>query len=113
MDQIAIDAAEARAEGLSECKGSRALFLDANASYDELRALCLAAKDRVGGVTAALSESGGAYRYVMTASAFPIEERLKEIHAALSGRGGGRGGIVQGTLAAKRDAIEAYFAAFA
>ncbi|MBR2325161.1 MAG: alanyl-tRNA editing protein [Clostridia bacterium] len=108
-----IRAAEARAEGLSECKGSRALFLDANASYDELRALCLAAKDRVGGVTAALSESGGAYRYVMTASAFPIEERLKEIHAALSGRGGGRGGIVQGTLAAKRDAIEAYFAAFA
>ena len=107
-----IRAAEARAEGLSECAGSVALFLDADASYDELRALCLAAKDRVCGVTAALSESDGAYRYVMTASAFPIEERLKEINAALSGRGGGRGGIVQGTLSAQRDAIEAYFATF-
>ena len=104
-----IRAAEARAEGLSAHEGSVALFLDADASYDELRALCLAAKDRVGGVTAALSRCGAQIRYVMTASKFPIEERLKEIHTALSGRGGGRGGIVQGTLAASEEEILAYF----
>lgn len=107
-----IRAAEARAEAVTETEGSMALFLDADASYDELRALCVAAKERIGGVAVALSLSGGTYRYVMCARDFSIEDRLKEIHLSLSGRGGGRGGIVQGTLAAPREAIEAYFASF-
>ena len=106
-----IRAAEARAEFLSSTEGSVAVFMDADASYDELRALCLAAKDRIGGVTAALSKSGDLYRYVMSARDFAIEERLPEIHKALLGRGGGRGGIVQGTLGAQKDEISAYFEA--
>ncbi|MBP3606389.1 MAG: alanyl-tRNA editing protein, partial [Clostridia bacterium] len=44
-----IRAAEARAETVERTEGSLALFLDADASYDELRALCLAASTRVGG----------------------------------------------------------------
>ncbi len=107
-----IRAAEARAEGLCAVEGSVALFLDADASYDELRALCIAARDRVGGVTAALSKCGAQVRYVMSASNFSVEERLKEIHAALSGRGGGRGGVVQGTLSANEEEILKYFASF-
>ena len=104
-----IRAAEARAETVERTEGSLALFLDADASYDELRALCLAASTRVGGVTAALSRAGTQLRYVMTARDLPIEKRLAQIHAALSGRGGGRGGIVQGTLAADEAAVRAYF----
>ena len=104
-----IRAAEARAETVERTEGSLALFLDADASYDELRALCLAASTRVGGVTAALSRAGTQLRYVMTARDLPIEKRLAQIHAALSGRGGGRGGIVQGTLAADEAAVGAYF----
>ncbi len=105
-------AAEARAEGISKTEGSLAVFLEEDASYDELRALCLAARDRVGGVTAALSAAGAAYRYVMSSAHFAIEERLPEIHKALMGRGGGRGGIVQGTLGASESEIRAYFEAF-
>lgn len=104
-----IRAAETRAETVERTEGSLALFLDADASYDELRALCLAASTRVGGVTAALSRAGTQLRYVMTARDLPIEKRLAQIHAALSGRGGGRGGIVQGTLAADEAAVRAYF----
>ncbi len=110
--QIRLRAAAARADGVEYKEGSLVLFLDADASYDELRALCLAAKDKCGGVCAALAESGGSFRYVMSASGFPIESRLKEIHGALSGRGGGRGGIVQGTLGADKESILSYFSAF-
>ncbi len=108
-----IRSAEARAESLPKTEGSLAVFLDADASYDELRALCLAAKARVGGITAALSKNGNLYRYVMSARDFAVEERLPEIHKALVGRGGGRGGIVQGTLGAAKDEIVAYFDALA
>ena len=102
--------AAARAEGISKTEGSLAVFLDEDASYDELRTLCLAARERVGGIAAALSKCGDLFRYVMSAEKFAVEEHLKPIHAALSGRGGGRGGIVQGTLAADEEAIRAYFA---
>ena len=105
-------AAAARAESLVPTDQSMALFLDEDASYDELRALCSAAVEKCGGVTAALSLCGDVYRYVMSARDFSIEQRLKEIHGALCGRGGGRGGIVQGTLAAQKDAILKYFAEF-
>ena len=102
--------AAARAESIPATAGSFAVFLDEDASYDELRALCLAAREKVGGITAALSECGDLFRYVMSAEKFAVEEHLKPIHSALSGRGGGRGGIVQGTLAADEAAIRAYFA---
>ncbi len=110
--QIRLRAAAARAETVAGGEGSLVLFLDAEASYDELRALCLAAKEKCGGVSVALSQSGGGFRYVMSAASFPIEERLKEIHGALAGRGGGRGGIVQGTLGAQKEEILAYFSSF-
>ncbi len=105
-------AAAARADYLSPTEKNFVLFLDENATYDELRALCTAASEKCGGITAALSLFDGVYRYVMSARDFAIESRLGEIHNALFGRGGGRGGIVQGTLAAQREAIEAFFASF-
>ena len=107
--QHRLRAAAARADGLGTTEGSLAVFLEEDASYDELRALCLAARDRVGGITAALSKNGASYRYVMSSAHFAIEERLSLIHRALMGRGGGRGGIVQGTLGASEEEIRSYF----
>lgn len=107
--QHRLRAAAARADGLGTTEGSLAVFLEEDASYDELRALCLAARDHVGGVTAALSKNGASYRYVMSSAHFSIEERLSLIHRALMGRGGGRGGIVQGTLGASEEEIRSYF----
>ena len=105
-------AAEVRAELLAKTEKSAVLMLEKGASYDELRALCLAAKDRCGGACVALSECDGLYRYVMSARDFAIEGRVKEINAALGGRGGGRGGVVQGTFSLGEEEIRAYFAGF-
>lgn len=107
--QYRLRTAAARADGIAATEGSLALFLPEDASYDELRALCLAARARVGGIVAALSKSGVSYRYVMSSAHSAIEEHLLEIHKALNGRGGGRGGIVQGTLGANEAEIYAYF----
>lgn len=105
-------AAESQAAYIEATEGSLAILMEEGVGYDELRALCVAARERIVGVTAVLSRHGDQLHYVMSASAFPIESRLKEIHAALGGRGGGRGGIVQGTLLASEAAVKTYFEAF-
>ena len=78
---------------------------------DALRRLCEAVGAAAGGrcaVFAGDDETGWKY-----ALRFPEPEQMKAfvagMNAALSGRGGGRDGLAQGSVGAKRGEIEAYF----
>ena len=67
------------------------------------------AAERVGGILVALSGTEGDYKYVMTSRTADLSAVVKQANAALSGRGGGRGGMVQGTFLSTIEQIKAYF----
>ena len=57
----------------------------------------------------ALSSTDGDCKYVITSNSVNLTEKIKEINAALSGRGGGKPNAVQGSFGAPLDEIRAYF----
>lgn len=100
--------AEANAAALPDEKGNAVCFLD-GFSFDELRAFVNAYKVRVGGITAALSGTEGDYKYVLASESVDLSKKIKEINAVLSGRGGGKPGMVQGTFCSRAEEIKKYF----
>ncbi len=80
-------------------------------SIDELRAFSNAAGGRVGGLLVALSGADGDYKYVISSQTRDLSREIRDINSALSGRGGGRGGMVQGSFSADIESIRAYFKA--
>lgn len=65
-----------------------------------------------GGVAGFVGKDGESYRYIIgkneTASALNLRELAKELNAALGGRGGGSEKMIQGSVAANREEIEAF-----
>jgi len=55
------------------------------------------------------NEDGTAWRYVIGSASGDLRPFAKELNAALSGRGGGSPGMIQGTVGASQDAIESFF----
>ena len=88
-------------------EGNRVIVLD-GFSIDELRAFSNVAKENVRGFLVALSGEGEEYKYVIS-SGEEISQRIKEINAALNGKGGGRGNMAQGSFGVSLEKIEAYF----
>ena len=86
---------------------NRVIVLD-GFSIDELRAFSNIAKEKVRGFLVALSGEGEEYKYVIS-SGEEISQRIKEINAALNGKGGGRGNMAQGSFGVSLEKIEAYF----
>ncbi len=78
-------------------------------SFDELRAFANAYKSRVGEILVAISGNDGEYRYVLASERVDLSASIKEINTALSGRGGGKPGMVQGTFHAALSEIKKYF----
>ncbi|MBP3371403.1 MAG: alanyl-tRNA editing protein [Clostridia bacterium] len=64
---------------------------------------------RCGGVCAIFAGENGNYRYVIGSENVPLRAFVKDMNAALNGRGGGKDSLVQGTVAANEEAIRAYF----
>ena len=98
-----------RAEALSGT-GDVLLFEDAM-EPDALRRLAAAVMEQCGGrcaVFAGRDESG--YKYAMGQKGGDLRQLVKELNAALSGRGGGKPFFAQGSVAASRREIEAFFA---
>lgn len=75
----------------------------------ELIAFSNIANGRIGGITVALSGSEGDYKYVISSGRTDLRAMAREINAALSGRGGGRPEMIQGSFAASLDEIKEYF----
>ena len=78
-------------------------------SPDSLRRLCVELMEGCGGRCAVFSgsdETGWAYALGQTGG--DLRQFVKELNAALNGRGGGKPNFAQGRVSAKRSEIEAY-----
>lgn len=92
-----------------EGKGDVLLFED-EVSGDSLRKLCDAVTNHCGGRCAVFAGADGAYKYAIGHVGGDLRELTKKMNAELNGRGGGKPNFVQGSVAAARGAIEAFFA---
>ena len=88
-----------------------ALLFEEAMQPDALRRLCEAVGTAAGGRCAVFAgDDGGGWKYaVRLPEASELKAFVGGMNAALSGRGGGRDGLAQGSVAAKRSEIEAYF----
>ncbi len=90
-------------------KGDVLLFEDEMTS-DSVRKLCDAVSLSCGGRCAVFAGCGETYKYAIAQPDGDLRELTKTLNAALSGRGGGKPGFVQGSVNAARGAIESFFA---
>lgn len=100
--------AELCAERVESTEHSRVFYFP-DFTIPELIAFSNIANKRVGGITVALSGSEGDYKYVISSGRTDLRSMAREINAALSGRGGGRPEMIQGSFAASLDEIKEYF----
>ncbi len=100
---------QARAAALRDA-GNVTLF-EEGLTPDALRRLCVEVMEVCGGRCAAFTgsdETGWAYAIGETNG--DLRAFVKELNAALNGRGGGKPNFAQGRVSAKRKEIEAFFA---
>ena len=77
---------------------------------DALRRCCEAVGARCGGRCAVFAgDDASGWKYAVRLSEGDLRGFIGAMNAALGGRGGGRDGLAQGSVSAKRGEIEAYF----
>lgn len=103
-----LNIAQLRAEAVEVTEGSRVLLLP-DFSIPDLIAFSNIANKRIGGITVALSGTDGDYKYVISSKSVDLRAMSREINSALSGRGGGRPEMIQGSFATSLEAIKKYF----
>ena len=89
-------------------KGDVLLF-DGDMSADSVRRLCDAVLDKCGGRCAVFAGEDGNYKYAVGIREGDVRPLVKELNAALNGRGGGKPNFAQGSVAADAAAIKAFF----
>ncbi len=85
------------------------LLVREDMTSDGVRRLCDAVSAQCGGRCAVFAGSDGAYKYAIIHAGQDIRAMVKDMNAALSGRGGGRDGFAQGSVSATADEIRAFF----
>ncbi len=86
-----------------------AVYLFPEWTLDELREFSNVLVDSVGGMLVALCGTEGDYKYIISSKNINLSEKIREINSALSGRGGGKPMMVQGTFLSTFEAIKDYF----
>ena len=76
---------------------------------DGARRLCDAVSRTCGGRCAVFSGEGERYQYAVIHPEADLREFVKHMNDALHGRGGGRSGFAQGSVAADEETIRAFF----
>lgn len=100
----------AAARAASAPAGERTcLFEDAALSAPAMRQLAGAVLARGAAVAGVFAGEDGARRYVIASAGPDLRREAKAINNALRGRGGGGPEMIQGSCAASRQEIEAYF----
>jgi alanyl-tRNA synthetase len=99
------------AERVKQTEQNAVCFLE-DATADDLRLFVNIAKQRVKGYTVAVSGVDGDYKYVIGANGVDLGKCAQTINAVLSGRGGGRGEMIQGSFHATLSDIESFFEDF-
>ena len=99
--------ARAKAEILPQ--GAERVLVFEELDADALRALVNAALERGIGLCAAFAPEEGGFRDILGAAGRDLRPLVREMNAALRGRGGGSAGMVQGSVTASREAVEAWW----
>ena len=104
--------AELLAGNATPAEGNRVFFLsDIESDPDVARHLAAIAIKTTGGIVAVCyGEGERGFRYLLASEKTDLRTVLPEINRALSGRGGGKPGMAEGTFAASREEIERFFA---
>jgi alanyl-tRNA synthetase len=108
LKQARLRIAELEAEKIQSTDASAVFYLP-DFSIPELIAFSNVANKRVGKITVALSGTDGDYKYVISSNTTDLRAMAKDINSALSGRGGGRPEMIQGSFGATLRQIEDYF----
>lgn len=77
-----------------------------------LRRLADAAAEQCGGLAAVFAGEDGRWSYALCRHGGDVSAETKAMNAALSGRGGGRGPLSQGSVQTNKTQIETYFSTF-
>lgn len=87
------------------------LLFEEGLAPDSVRRLTAAVMDTCGGMCVVFSgDEENGYKYALGENEGDLRVLVKEMNAALNGRGGGKPFFAQGSVAAKRSEIEAFFA---
>ena len=86
------------------------LYITERLDGDGTRRLCDAIAKAAGGRCAVFAGSNGGYQYAVIESGGDLCQLIKDMNAALHGRGGGRDGFAQGSAACTAEEIRAFFA---
>lgn len=108
LGEAGLRTAETLACAVPETEGNY-LALTPLWDMDSLRAFANLARGRVRGLLVALMGKDGDYKYVITSDSIRVNQRIKEINAALMGKGGGRPDMAQGSFNSTYAEIEKYF----
>ena len=92
-----------------EYNGGSLVHVFRDADFDALRAALNLLSERVDGTVVLLSGGDGGYKYVILKKGADMRSEIKEINAALLGRGGGSSDFAQGPFSASLSDIRAYF----
>lgn len=108
LKQARLKIAELEADRILATEASAVFYLP-DFAIPELIAFSNVANKKVGEITVALSGSEGDYKYVISSNNVDLRAIAKEINTALSGRGGGRPEMIQGSFGCTLDEIKEYF----
>jgi alanyl-tRNA synthetase len=98
---------ETTADGLRGA-GDVLLFQE-ELSSDALRRLAVTVSGVCGGFCAVFSGADGSYKYAVSQPDAELSDLARALNAALQGRGGGRGGLIQGSVKADPREIGVFF----
>ncbi len=99
-------------KGIEKAEGNLLIFTE-KVDMDTLRSIVNCATDKCDNIICAFSGSDSeGYSYIIYSKNVDISAKAKEINSALSGRGGGRNPMIQGSVNATREKIENYFSPF-
>ncbi len=99
---------ERDAHNLEETEGN-VIRVFKDAEIPELISFANIATGKVGGVLVLLSEKQGGYKYVMSSKSVELGKEAENINQSLGGKGGGKAGMIQGSLTASLEEVEEYF----
>ena len=98
-----------RAEAIAPTEGNICLF-DEGLSEAAARELVNRLTEKTGGVAALfLADGAGEWRYIIGSRRVDLRSAAKAINAGVSGRGGGRPEMIQGSAAASEKEIASFF----